>query len=65
MKKINKELLSIYLKTHLGYNFHSIWDELYQLTGKPMNFECPEYKEAAKQAEKIKKSPLYKALEER
>lgn len=67
MKRINKEVFSIYLKLQLSNNSNywgSAWRELNQLTGKSMDFDCPEYKEAVKQAKKIKNSLLYKALEE-
>ena len=67
MMNVNKELFSIYLKLQLSNNsdyWNSVWHELNKLTGKSMDFTCPEYKEAVKQAKKIKNSILYKALEE-
>lgn len=69
MKRINKKLYAIYLRMQscddTGSNdWISAWNELYKLTGNSMDFTCPEYKKAVKEAEKIRKSPLYKALEE-
>lgn len=69
MNKINKELYTIYLRIQLyditnSNEWNSIWYKLYQLTGRPMDFYCPEYKKALKEVERIKNSPLYKALEE-
>lgn len=67
MKKINKELYQVYLKQQLAHGSDEwafYWNKINKLTGKSMDFTCPEYEKAKKTAEKIKNSLLYKALEE-